>query len=175
MYYLKNTLFLDLTKNQKASLFSFMKSFVKKHSLGSLQADEILERFIEDEEYYFKQDNPHFEWIIEEFEKEKFLKELKTLIKENLKQLEIKEAQKPFLEKQKAFAKEQRKKVAEYKLSKEPPSKKQLYYYNKLCEKYKIEKIETDGLSKLDLKNLIGKIIDDEQCIKKIGPDKELS
>lgn len=175
MYYLKNTLFLDLTKNQKASLFSFMKSFVKKHSSIGLQADEILERFIEDEEYYYAQNNPHFEWIIEEFEKEKFLKELKALIKENLKQLEIKEAQKPFLEKQKAFAKEQRKKAAEYKLSKEPPSKKQLYYYNKLCEKYKLEKIETDGLSKLDLKNLIGKIIDDEQCIKKIGPYKELS
>ena len=53
MYYLKNSLFLELTKNQKASLFSFLKSFVKKHSEKS--CDEILELFIEDEEYYYAQ------------------------------------------------------------------------------------------------------------------------
>lgn len=172
MYYLKNTLFLELTRNQKASLFSFLKSFVKKHN--DKTTDEILELFIDDEQYYYEQNNPHFEWIIEEFEKEKFLKELKTLIKENKKLLEIKEAQKPFLEKQKAFAKVQRKKAAEYKLSKEPPTKKQLYYYTKLCEKYNLEKTDTRDLSRLDLKNLIGKIIEDE-CVEKIRPDKELS
>lgn len=166
MYYLKNTLFLDLTKNQKASLFSFLKSFVKKHN--NKTTDEILSLFIEDEQYYFEQNNPHFEWIIAEFEKDKFLKELKTLINENKKQLEIKEAQRPFLEKQKAYAKEQRKKASEFKMSKEPPTKKQLYYYDKLCEKYKLEKVDTNNLSRLDLKNLIGKIIEDEQQSEKI-------
>lgn len=166
MYYLKNTLFLDLTKNQKASLFSFLKSFVKKHN--DKTTDEILNRFIEDEQYYFEQNNPHFEWIIEEFEKDKFLKELKTLINENKKQLEIKETQRPFIEKQKAFAKEQRKKASEFKMSKEPPTKKQLYYYDKLCDKYKLEKADTNNLSRLDLKNLIGKIIEDEQQSEKI-------
>ncbi len=166
MYYLKNTLFLDLTKNQKASLFSFLKSFVKKHN--DKTTDEILSLFIEDEQYYFEQNNPHFEWIIAEFEKDKFLKELKTLINENKKQLEIKEAQRPFLEKQKAYAKEQRKKASEFKMSKEPPTKKQLYYYDKLCEKYKLEKVDTNNLSRLDLKNLIGKIIEDEQQSEKI-------
>ena len=45
MYYLKNTLFLELTKNQKASLFSFVKSFTKKHS--DKATDEILELLIE--------------------------------------------------------------------------------------------------------------------------------
>lgn len=166
MYYLKNTLFLDLTKNQKASLFSFLKSFVKKHN--DKTTDEILSLFIEDEQYYFEQNNPHFEWIIAEFEKDKFLKELKTLINENKKQLEIKEAQRPFHEKQKAYAKEQRKKASEFKMSKEPPTKKQLYYYDKLCEKYKLEKVDTNNLSRLDLKNLIGKIIEDEQQSEKI-------
>lgn len=166
MYYLKNTLFLDLTKNQKASLFSFLKSFVKKHN--NKTTDEILSLFIEDEQYYFEQNNPHFEWIIAEFEKDKFLKELKTFINENKKQLEIKEAQRPFLEKQKAYAKEQRKKASEFKMSKEPPTKKQLYYYDKLCEKYKLEKVDTNNLSRLDLKNLIGKIIEDEQQSEKI-------
>ena len=53
MYYLKNTLFLELTKNQKASLFSFIKSFVKKHNANNLSVDDILELFIEDEKYYY--------------------------------------------------------------------------------------------------------------------------
>lgn len=167
MYYLKNIVFLDLTKNQKASLFSFLKSFVKKHNDKTI--DEILELFIEDELYYYEQNNPHFEWIIQEFEKDKFIKELKMLINENKKQLMLKEAQKPLLEKQKAFAKVQRKKAAEYKMSKEQPTKKQIYYYNKLCDKYNLEKIDVNNLSRLDMKNIIGKIIEDEQRqIKKI-------
>ena len=79
MYYLKNTLFLDLTKNQKASLFSFLKSFVKKYQKKSI--DDILDLFIEEEQYYYEVQNPHFEWIIELFENEQFIKELKILIK----------------------------------------------------------------------------------------------
>ena len=167
MYYLKNTLFSDLTKNQKSSLFGFVKSFVKKHSAKS--ADEILSLFIEDEQYYFEQKNPHFEWIIPEFENEKFLKELILLIEENKKQLALKEAQKPFIEKQKALAKEQRKKAAEFKLSKQPPTKKQLYYYDMLCKKYNINQEPVENLSRLDLKNMIGKIIDEhDKGIEKI-------
>ncbi len=159
MYYLKNTLFQDLTKNQKSALFGFVKSFVKKHSEKNSQ--EILALFIEDEQYYYEQKNPHFEWIIPEFEKEQFLKELIQLIDENKKQLAIKEAQKPFIEKQKALAKEQRKKAAEFKLSKQPPTKKQLYYYDMLCKKYNINQESVENLSRLDLKNMIGKIIDE--------------
>lgn len=159
MYYLKNTLFQDLTKNQKSALFGFVKSFVKKHSEKNSQ--EILALFIEDEQYYYEQKNPHFEWIIPEFEKEQFLKEIIQLIDENKKQLAIKEAQKPFIEKQKALAKEQRKKAAEFKLSKQPPTKKQLYYYDMLCKKYNINQESVENLSRLDLKNMIGKIIDE--------------
>ena len=166
MYYLKNTLFLELTKNQKASLFSFLKSFVKKHSEKS--CDEILELFIEDEEYYYAQNNPHFEWIIQEFQKDNFLKELKLLINENKKQLALKEAQKPFIEKQKALAKEQRKKASEFKMSKEKPTKKQIYYYEKLCKKYNLEKQNIENLSRLDLKNRISEILENEQRIKEI-------
>ena len=161
MYYLKNTLFLELTKNQKASLFSFIKSFTKKHS--DKATDEILELFIEDEQYYYAQNNPHFEWIIAEFEKDSFIKELKLLIAENKKQLQIKEANKPFLEKQKVYAKQQRQKAAEYKMSKEKPTKKQLYYYEKLCKKYNLIQQDTKNASRLDLKNRISKILEDEQ------------
>lgn len=161
MYYLKNTLFLELTKNQKASLFSFIKSFTKKHS--DKATDEILELFIEDEQYYYAQNNPHFEWIIAEFKKDSFIKELKLLIAENKKQLQIKEANKPYIEKQKAYAKQQRQKAAEYKMSKEKPTKKQLYYYEKLCKKYNLIQQDTQNASRLDLKNRISKILEDEQ------------
>ncbi len=173
MYYLKNTLFLELTKNQKSSLFCFIKSFVKKHCDKS--CDEILQLYIEDEQYYYAQNNPHFEWIIKEFEKDNFIKELKILINENKKQLEIKEKQKPFLEMQKKIAKEQRKKTSEFKMSKQPPTKKQLYYYEKLCKKYNLDMDDTSSLSKLDLKNKISEIIDNEQeTAKKIRFDKEI-
>lgn len=169
MYYLKNTLFLELTKNQKASLFSFLKSFVKKHNDKS--CDEILTLFIEDEEYYFAQQNPHFEWIKQEFEKDNFLKELKILINENKKQLALKEAQKPFAEKQKALLKEQRKKATEFKMSKEKPTKKQIYYYEQLCKKYNIEKQDTNNVSRLDMKNRISEILENEQKSKQIRFD----
>lgn len=169
MYYLKNTLFLELTKNQKAALFSFLKSFVKKHD--NKACDEILSLFIEDEQYYYSQNNPHFEWIIQELEKDSFLKELKILINENKKQIAIKEAQKPFLEKQKALAKEQRKKAAEFKMSKEKPTKKQIYYYDKLCKKYNIEKQEVEKATRLDLKKWISEILENEQCNKEIRFD----
>jgi hypothetical protein len=46
-------------------------------------------------------------------------------------------------------------------MSREKPTKKQLYYYERLCKKYSIEKKNTDELSKLDLRNEIGKIIDE--------------
>lgn len=172
MYYLKNTLFQDLTKNQKAALFGFLKSFVKKHNDKS--CDEILELFIEDEQYYYEVENPHFEWIIELFESDKFVKQLKILISENKKHLEMKEKQKPFLEKQKQYAKEQRKQASEIKMSKEEPSKKQIYYYDKLCKQHKIPKEDLTGKSKLDLKNMIGKILDATQQPAKKGLDTNL-
>lgn len=165
MYYLKNTLFLSLTKNQKASLFGYLRSFVKKHSTKS--SDEILDLFIEDENYYLEVNNPHFEWIIDYFNDEKFLNELKVLVNENKKQIEIKEKQKPFIEKQKELAKQQRKKTSEIKMSKQQPTKKQLYYYDKLCKQYKIEKEDLKDKSRLDLKNIIGKILDEQQIYSK--------
>lgn len=162
MYYLKNTLFLDLTKNQKASLMSFLKSFTKKHNDKSAQ--DIIELFIEDETYYFELKNPHFEWIIEEFEKESFLKEIERYILAIKKDLEMKEAQKPYLEKQKAIMKEQRKKQQLFIMSKQPPTKKQLFYYDKLCEQRKIAPNDTNGLSRLDLKEMISTILEDSDA-----------
>ena len=42
-------------------------------------------------------------------------------------------------------------------MSKEPPTKKQLYYYERLCKKYGLKKRELE--SKLEARNEIDKII----------------
>lgn len=152
-------LFLELTRNQKSSLLSFIKSFVKKHC--EKNTEEILDLFIENETYYYEQHNPHFEWIITEFEKEKFIEELKKYIIECKKQIEIKNKQKSFAETQKKVLKEQKQKLQERIMSKQEPTKKQLYYYEQLCSRHNIKKVDTTGLSRLDLKNMIGKILDE--------------
>lgn len=161
MFIQKNNIFLKLSKNQKSSLVSFLRNFTKKNN--DLSVEEICNLFIEEEVYYFEVGNPHFEWIIPAFEDETFLKEIKFLIKSYKEQLKQKELQKPYLEKQKAYMKEQRKKLQELKLSKELPTEKQLKYYDRLCKKYNLEKIETENLSKLDLKNMIARIVEDSE------------
>ena len=75
--------------------------------------------------------------------------------------IEQKERQKPYLEQQKQYMKEQKKKAQEIKMSKEAPTKKQLYYYEKLCKFHKITPKNTENMSKLDLKNLISEIIEE--------------
>jgi hypothetical protein len=141
-----------------------MKSFAKKYPAKT--AEELLNAFIDDENYYLKQNNPHFQWIIDEFENDEFVDELKKYIRECQKQLKQKEAMKPYLEKQKERAKLQRKKERELALSKAAPTQKQLYYYEKLCKKYNIEKIDTRELSRLDLMIMIGKISDEGDPLK---------
>ena len=128
MFIQKNNIFLELTKNQKSFLVSYLKNYTKKNEANS--TSEILYSFIDDETYYFEIGNPHFEWIIPMLEQQKFLDELKCLIAQYKFQLEQKERQRPFLEKQKEFAKRERKKQQEYKLSKELPTEKQIKYYN---------------------------------------------
>ena len=51
-------------------------------------------------------------------------------------------------------------------MSKETPTKKQLYYYDKLCKKYNIEKRELQ--SKLEARNEIDKIITEQSQNYKI-------
>ena len=58
-------------------------------------------------------------------------------------------------------------------MSKEPPTKKQLYYYDRLCKKYNIEKLELS--SKLEARNEIDKIITEHSAdyTIKITEDEE--
>ena len=74
-----------------------------------------------------------------------------------------KESQKPFVEAQKEFEKKKRKFLQEVKMSKELPTKKQLYYYEKLCKRYDIEQKDTENLSKLDLRDEIERILNDHE------------
>ena len=48
-------------------------------------------------------------------------------------------------------------------MSKEAPTKKQLYYYDKLCKIYNIEKKDVEELSKLDLRNEIERILNESR------------
>ena len=68
-----------------------------------------------------------------------------------------KKKQEPIIQANKEFEKKKRKFLQEVKMGKEPPTKKQLYYYEKLCKKYNIEKKELS--SKLEARNEIDKIL----------------
>ena len=48
-------------------------------------------------------------------------------------------------------------------MSKEEPTKKQLSYHKSLCRRYNIEKTDTKELSKLDMKNLIENLIEQNE------------
>lgn len=164
MFYIKSQIFLSLSKVQKTSLCKTFAALAKKH-YSKLDDDAILERFAEDEKYYAEIGNPHFEWVLPLLDDEKFLNDAKKFLKEARKELEKKEREKPFLEKQKLYAKEQKKLAQENLMKKQPPTKKQLYYYEKLCKQHRLEQASTEGLSRLDLKTLIGDILDGE-CLK---------
>jgi len=155
MYEIKKQIYLDLTKNQKSALCSYIRVFVKK-SLNS-STDGIWQKFKEDEEYYLEQNCSRFEFLSQYLYDETFVSDTLKYINECKKYYDYKEKQRPIIEANKAFAKKKRKFLQEVKMSKELPTKKQLYYYDKLCKKYGLEKIELT--SKLEARNEIDKII----------------
>jgi predicted O-linked N-acetylglucosamine transferase (SPINDLY family) len=161
MYEIKKQIYLDLTKNQKSALCNFLRALVKKSQ--NLSVDKIFEKFIEDEKYYLNIKSSNFEFLTDIIDDEKFLNDTKKYLKECKKYYDYKESQRPLIEANKAFEKKKRKFLQEIKMSKETPTKKQLYYYNKLCKKYNIEKIELT--SKLEARNEIDKIINEHQVI----------
>ena len=152
----------NLPKNQKSSLVSFVKIFVKKHSVSS-SVEEIWNDFVEDIEYDFAIDNPKFPWIKDFLYEYDFEKDIKNLIKSTLQQMIYKEKQKPYIEKQKAMAKIARKRATEWRQSHEKPTRKQVSYYNALCEKNKVAKVDLSEKSKLDLKNMIAELLNEKQ------------
>lgn len=170
MYEIKKQIYLDLSKTQKSALCNYMRALVKKSA--HLCAEEIWDSFVADEKYYLELNCSRFEFLADKLDDENFKNETLKYIKECIKYYEYKEKQRPIIEANKEFEKKKRKFLQEVKMSKEPPTKKQLYYYDRLCKKYNIEKTELS--SKLEARDIIDKIItehapkfthtEDEKC-----------
>lgn len=166
MYEIKSKIFLELSKTQKSALCNYLRALVKQ----GVKVDEsagtnfILQKFLEDEKYYLKINASRFEFLNDFINSENFINEVELYIEECKKYYEYKKSQAPIIQAQKDFEKKKRKFLQEVKMSKELPTKKQLSYYKNLCERYNIERVhEEENLSKLDLKNLIEKIVDENK------------
>ena len=161
MYQIKNRIYLNFDKTQKTALCNFIRALVKQNL--TLTNDEILQKFMEDEKYYSELNASRFPFLKDILEDELFLKDTKEYITECIKYYEYKARQKPIIEAQKEFEKRKRKFLQEVKMSKEKPTKKQLYYYDKLCKKYSIDKKNIEELTKLDLRDEIERIINEHK------------
>ena len=122
---------------------------------------DLFDKFVEDEEYYLQVKASRFPFLAEVLYDDKFREDTILYLKECKKYYDYKKSQAPLIAKQKEFEKQKRKFLQDVKMSKEAPTKKQLYYYDRLCKKYNIEKLDVEELSRLDLKREIGKIIDE--------------
>lgn len=157
MYEIKKQIYLNLSKTQKSALCNFLRALVKKSP--ELSCQDILRKFLDDEKYYIDINNPHFEFLSDVIFDDDFVNDTTKYILECRKYYDYKKSQEPILKAQKEFEKKKREFLKEVKMSKEAPTKKQLYYYDKLCKKYNIEKLELT--SKLQAKNEISKILSD--------------
>lgn len=149
-----------MTKNQKSALCGFLRALVKKSPELSVQ--EILDKFLEDERYYLEINASRFEFIADVIDDDQFLNDTELFLKECRKYYDYKKKQEPIIQAQKEFEKKKRKFLQEVKMSKEQPTKKQLYYYEKLCKRYGIEKKEL--ASKLEARDEIDKILSEHEA-----------
>ena len=159
MYEIKKRIYLSLTKNQKSALCNYLRALVKKSPEQSV--DDILNKFIEDEKYYLQINASRFEFLEDLLYDNTFLSETEMFLKECRKYYDYKKSQEPIIQANKEFEKKKRKFLQEVKMSKQPPTKKQLYYYDKLCKKYNLEKEELP--SKLAARDAIDKIISEHE------------
>ncbi len=157
MYRIKNQIYQEMTKTQKSALCNFLRALVKKSP--QFRVEDILDKFLEDEKYYLEINNPHFEFLQNYLDDNKFFEETLLYLKECRKYYDYKKKQEPLIQAQKEFEKKKRNFLKEVKMSKETPTKKQLYYYDRLCKKYNIEKKELT--SKLEARNEIESILNE--------------
>ena len=160
MYEIKKQIYLNMTKNQKSALCGFLRALVKKSPELSVQ--EILDKFLEDERYYLEINASRFEFLVNVIDDDQFLKDTELFLKECRKYYDYKKKQEPIIQAQKEFEKKKRKFLQEVKMSKEQPTKKQLYYYEKLCKRYGLEKKEL--ASKLEARDEIDKILSEHEA-----------
>ena len=161
MQNIKNIVFLYLTKRQKSQLLGTLKSYYKKFS--NFSEIELAYKFLEDEKYYIDIKNPHFEFVGDYFDDDNFLNDIVKFFKYctwEKHQLELLE---PYKQKEKEYAKIQRKRALDFKMSKLKPTKKQIMYYDKLTKVHDIEKKDIQNASRLDLRNWIMEIIEKDE------------
>ena len=159
MQNVKSCVFLYLTARQKSQLLGTLKSYFKK--FPQFSEDDLIDKFLEDEKYYLDIGNPHFEFVKDYLDDDNFYQDIKKYLKflsYEKHQLELLE---PYKQKQKELMKEQRKKAQEFKMSKLKPTKKQLYYYEKITKAHGIEKKDTTNASRLDVRNWIMEILNE--------------
>ena len=171
MYEIKKEIYQSLTKNQKSALCNYLRALVKKSSEFSV--DEIWQNFIEDEKYYLELNCSRFEFLGEIIDEDWFKTDTFKYLRECKKYYEYKEKQRPIIEANREYEKKKRTFLREIKMSKEPPTKKQLYYYDKLCKKYNLEKKELK--SKLEARNEIDRIINEYNPMKVVNENDDNS
>lgn len=159
MYEIKKQIYLDFTRNQKSALCNFLRALVKKSP--ELTVDDILEKFLEDEKYYLEINASRFEFLADIIDDEQFLSDTKKFLIECRRYYDYKKKQEPIIQANKEYEKKKRKFLQEVKMGKESPTKKQLYYYDRLCKKYNIEKKELS--SKLEARDEIDRILSEHQ------------
>jgi len=158
MQNIKNCVFLYLTPRQKSQLLGTLKAYFKK--FPNLNKLEIIDKFMEDEKYYLDINNPHFEFIKDYFNDDNFYRDLEKYFDFLIYEKQQMEKLEPYKQKQKELMKEQRKKAQEFKMSKLKPTKKQLYYYEKITKAHGVTPKDTTNASRLDLRNWIMEIIE---------------
>ena len=73
MYQIKNQIYQDMTKTQKSALCNFLRALVKKSP--QMSVEDIYDKFVEDERYYLEINNPHFEFLEDYLDSDKFMEE----------------------------------------------------------------------------------------------------
>ncbi len=159
MYEIKNRIYRELNRVQKTGLCNFLRAMVKQHL--DLGTEEIFDKFLEDERYYQELGVSKFEFLQDIIEDSEFKRDTILYIKECKKYYEYKKSQAPIIAANKEFEKQKRKFLQDVKMSKELPTKKQIYYYEKLCKRYNIEGIDVETASRLDMKKEIERILDE--------------
>ena len=166
MYQIKNKIYLNFDKTQKSGICNYLRALVKQNL--ELGEDKIFDKFIEDEKYYLELNASRFPFLAGVIDENQFQKDTGDYIKECVKFYKYKEAQRPIIEAQKEFEKKKRKFLREVKMSKETPTKKQLYYYDRLCKKYSVEKKDVNEFSKLTIRDEIERILNEHSDDYKI-------
>ena len=156
---LNNNIFSQFSKNQKSALCHSLKTFVKNNP--DLSVDLLLSNFLDNENYYIEMNSSRLSFIKDFLNDSNFIKELKFYLVQCSKYYEYQKSLEPLKQAMKEKEREKRKFLKELKMSKEAPTKRQIYYYKSLCKKLSIEAKNTDDLSKLDLRNLIKEMTDE--------------